>query len=83
MTDGDERDRRVRAHIRQLFGLELPPTDPYIGLTLAQAVELAEKEGRRVVDRSPNFRSRRADLVPGRVNVLLNVDGVVVQADVG
>jgi ABC-type amino acid transport substrate-binding protein len=57
--------------------------NPYVGLILAGARTLAEREGRRLVDRSPNLRSRRASLLSNRVDVLLNQDGVVVKADVG
>ena len=48
-----------------------------------EALQLAEREGREVVDCSTNFGRRRADHRPNRVKVLLGHDGVVVMADLG
>lgn len=84
MPDGDEQDLRVRSQIRNLAGsATVPPTDTYLGLTLDEARALAEAEGRLLIDRSSDFSSRRANLQMNRVNVLVDGDGVVVQADVG
>ena len=54
-----------------------------VGLDRVEALRLAEREGREVVDRSSQFGRRRADHRPGRVDVLLDHDGVVVVADLG
>ncbi len=85
MPDGDERDSRTRAHLQRVHGsVDVPPTDTYLGLHLDEARALADQEGRLLVDRTPNLRRRRANLVTIRVNVLLDDDGVVVvEADVG
>jgi hypothetical protein len=83
VPDGDERDLRVRAHIREVWGgPEPPPTDTYVGLTLVEAHALADREGRRVVVRAPSG-GRRRNLVNNRVNVVLDAGGVVVAADLG
>lgn len=55
----------------------------YVGCDRMEALRLAEREGREVVDRSPHFGRRRADHRPNRVNVLLDHDGVVVMASSG
>lgn len=54
----------------------------FVGLSHGEAVALAAREGRVIVDRSPNFGRRRADHKFYRVNVLLE-DDIVVRADLG
>ena len=83
MADGDERDQQVRRSLRENLGYEPPGADQYLGLTRQEAQALADRENRRLVDRTPNFHARRADLVSNRVNVLIDEQGVVVDADIG
>jgi hypothetical protein len=83
VPDGDERDRRLRLHLKALAGLTQPrPTDPYLGLTLDEAQALAAQEGRHLVSRT-GHSGRRANLVTHRVNVTLDANTVVVTADWG
>jgi hypothetical protein len=82
VPDGDERDRRVRASIRDVWGDEPPPADPYVGLTLVEAHALADRQQRRLVVRAPSG-GRRTNLARHRVNVVLDAEGVVVSADIG
>ena len=59
------------------------PVAPYVGLTLAEAQELAGNEGREIrVLRSLNG-PRRANLRFTRLNVALDADGMVTGADAG
>lgn len=55
----------------------------YLGLDGYAALTLAVEEGRDLVDRTPNFTRRRADLRFNRVNVQYDEHGVVVRADLG
>lgn len=64
--------------VSQLF-----PTDAYLGLDREQARALSDKEHRVLVDRTGSFTTRRADLVPARVNVRFDDTGRVVEADAG
>jgi hypothetical protein len=68
---------------RESLGYEPPRADPYLGLTCEEAQALADHEQRRLVDRTPDFHARRADLVSNRVNVLFDENGVVIDADIG
>ena len=46
----------------------------YVGLHRVEALQLAEREDREVVDRSPHFGRRRSHHVANHVSVRLDVD---------
>jgi hypothetical protein len=83
VADGDERDQRVREALRNAQVPEPPGADRYVGLTRTEAEQLAAREGRVIVDRSPSFESRRANLVSRRVNLMFDERDLVVRADIG
>lgn len=58
------------------------PTSVYVGLTLVQAVCLAEEQGRVLRDRTRD-QVRTFESMPSRVNVWCADDGVVLRADHG
>jgi hypothetical protein len=83
VVDGDARDGLVRETLRNVGATQPPGADHYLGLSRTEAERFATSEGRRVVDRTPDFESRRADLVTRRINLLLDSAGVVIRADIG
>jgi hypothetical protein len=59
------------------------PVQPYIGLSLAEAEELAASEDRRIRVLSSLTGPRHLDLMPSRVNLVIDDSGHVVAADAG
>lgn len=74
--------REVAARELESARYRAMPTSVYIGLTLAQAVRLAEEQGRVLRDRTRDQR-RTFAYMPSRVNVWRADDGVVLRADQG
>lgn len=81
IQDDDQAERR---RVLSSTGYTIPATAPYVGLTLAQAQQLAQDEGRVLqATHGADFYLRRAASLPRRVNVLLGMDGLVAVADAG
>ena len=75
-------DAASRAYVRAATGREMPPTQPYVGLFLAQARLRASDEGRELRVLSER-EGRRSNLRPNRVNVVIDAEGRVTAADAG
>ena len=72
--------QRLPVEARRLLEL---PIEPYLGLSLTEAEQLASAEGRFVRTLSDLTDPRRSDLHPGRINVVVGSGRRVEAADVG